>query len=368
MDTKVIESEWELLTSFLPEGWEAAAKETGAMRRSRGQISCPSILLRVLLMHTATGLSLQQTAARAKLQDIAEISDVGLLKRLRSSEGWLRELARKMFERSRFSQACAQAPMGRRLRAVDATTVQEPGATGTSWRVHYCIGIPDMRCDFYQISDVKGGESYKRLCVERGDVILADRGYCHREGVAHIMDQNAEVIVRLNSTSFPLLYGQDNEKAFDMLLHLRELKTGQAGEWPVGFKFKSKVYDGRLCAMRKSAVAAEIAKKKAINEAKKKQRAIRAETLEFAEYVFIFTNVGEKILNVSEVLELYRARWQIELCFKRFKSLLSLGHLPKKTDTSARAWIEGKLLAVMLIEQLVDEANFFSPWGFRISS
>ena len=114
--------------------------------------------------------------------------------------------------------------------------------------------------------------------------------------------------------------------------------------------------------MRKSAVAAEIAKKKAINEAKKKQRAIRAETLEFAEYVFIFTNVGEKILNVSEVLELYRARWQIELCFKRFKSLLSLGHLPKKTDTSARAWIEGKLLAVMLIEQLVDEANFF-PLG-----
>jgi len=273
-----------------------------------------------------------------------------------------------MFERSRFSQACAQAPTGRRLRAVDATTVQEPGATGTSWRVHYCIGIPDMRCDFYQISDVKGGESYKRLCVERSDVILADRGYCHREGVAHTMDQNAEVIVRLNSTSFPLLHGQDNEKAFDMLLHLRELKTGQAGEWPVGFKVKSKVYNGRLCAMRKSAVAAEIAKKKAINEAKKKQRAIRAETLEFAEYVFIFTNVGEKILNVSEVLELYRARWQIELCFKRFKSLLSLGHLPKKTDTSARAWIEGKLLAVMLIEQLVDEADFFSPWGFRISS
>lgn len=45
MDTKIIESEWELLTSFLPEGWEAAAKETGAMRRSRGQISCPSVLL-----------------------------------------------------------------------------------------------------------------------------------------------------------------------------------------------------------------------------------------------------------------------------------------------------------------------------------
>jgi IS4 transposase len=67
------------------------------------------------------------------------------------------------------------------------------------------------------------------------------------------------------------------------------------------------------------------------------------------------------------VLDLYRARWQIELCFKRFKSLLGLGHLPKRSDASARAWIEGKLLTVLLIERLVDEARFFPPWGFDIA-
>ena len=70
---------------------------------------------------------------------------------------------------------------------------------------------------------------------------------------------------------------------------------------------------------------------------------------------------------VAEALELYRARWQIELCFKRLKSLFGLGHVPKRSDASARAWIEGKLLTALLIERLIDEAKLFSPWGFEIA-
>ena len=43
-------------------------------------------------------------------------------------------------------------------------------------------------------------------------------------------------------------------------------------------------------------------------------------------------------------------------------------HVPKRSDDSARAWIEGKLLTVLLIERLLDEASFFSPWGFEIKA
>jgi hypothetical protein len=38
---------------------------------------------------------------------------------------------------------------------------------------------------------------------------------------------------------------------------------------------------------------------------------------------------------------LYRSRWQIELAFKRMKSLMGLGHLPKKDPVSCRAWLIG---------------------------
>lgn len=367
METTLMNEEWELLTTLLPEGWRDLAKSTGAMQRARGEITSPDVLLQVLLMHVSTGLSLQQAVARAKVQGLATITDVALLKRLRTSEKWLQTLARQMFEESRFSSTSATAPTGRRLRAIDATTVQEPGATGTDWRVHYCITLPDMRCDFYQITDAKGGETYKRLPIQAGDIVLGDRGYCHREGVAHVLRQQGDVIVRLNSTNFPLLCAR-RDATFEMLPHCRRLKGRQPNEWIVRFKAEGGPWTGRFCAVRKSRIAADISKKKILREASRKQRNVRPETLELAEYVFIFSSVSRNILNARQALELYRARWQIELCFKRFKSLLSLGHLPKRSDTSARAWIEGKLLTVLLIERLADEANFFSPWGFGLLS
>jgi hypothetical protein len=363
MSVAPMDEEWKLLAGFLPDGWRDLARETKAMRRARGEIATAETLMQVLLMHVATGLSLKQAVARAQAQGIAKISDVALLKRLRSSELWLRELARLMFESSRFSHTGTRAPKGRRLRAVDATTVEEPGATGTDWRVHYSISLPEMRCDFYEITDNKGAESYKRIPVKAGDIILGDRGYCHREGVAHVLQHGGDVIVRLNSVSFPLVH-PDKDSPFDLLRHLRRLRGHQPGEWPVRFMANGKLWKARLCAIRKSRTAAEQAKKKVARKANKKQKKFRPETLEFAEYVYVLITDGCKSMSAAEVLDLYRARWQIELCFKRLKSLLKLGHVPKRSDASARAWIQGKLLTVLLIERLVREARFFSPWGF----
>jgi hypothetical protein len=292
---------------------------------------------------------------------------VALLKRLRTSERWLRELARRMFEASRFGRAGIRVPEGRRLRAVDATTVAEPGATGTDWRIHYSIGLPEMRCDFYEVTDRKGAETYKRIPLQEGDVILGDRGYCHREGVAHVLRAKGDVIVRLNSTSFPLL-GAKEDVAFDILAHLRRLRGHQPGEWPVRFEAHEELWPVRLCAIRKSQHAAERAKDKIRQEASKKQLEVRPETLEGAAYTFVLVSLPIEALSVEEALDLYRARWQIELCFKRLKSLFQLGHVPKRSDDSARAWIEGKLLTVLLIERLIDEARFFSPWGFQIEA
>jgi len=171
-----MDEEWELLASFLPAEWRDLARETGAMRRARGEITSPEVLLQILLLHVATGLSLRQTVARARAQGLASLSDVALLKRLRTSEAWLGELARQMFEASRFSRAGVQVPEGHRLRAVDATTVAEPGATGTDWRIHYSLSLPDMRCDFYEVTDAHGGESCKRIPVRKGTSSLQTAG------------------------------------------------------------------------------------------------------------------------------------------------------------------------------------------------
>lgn len=370
MSTTLLDEEWCVLADLLPEGWQEMARKTGAMRRARGGVTSPEALLRLLLLHVATGLSLRQTVARAHVTGLASVTDVALLKRLRSSEGWLREMARCTFEASRFARTPAVSSTlleGRRLRAVDATTVEEPGATGTDWRVHYCISLPDLRCDFYELTDVQGAETYKRVPVAAGDIILGDRGYSHREGVAHVLRNRGDVILRLNSTSFPLRR-TDRDERFALLPHLRRLDACQPGEWPVRFKTGDRWWDARLCAVRKTEVAAERAKKRIRRLASKKGHQPETDTLEFAEYVFVLTTLDPQDVSAIEVLELYRARWQIELCFKRLKSLLRLGHLPKRSDESARAWIQGKLLTVLLIERLIDKARFFSPWGFNLAA
>ena len=66
------------------------------------------------------------------------------------------------------------------------------------------------------------------------------------------------------------------------------------------------------------------------------------------------------------MLELYRSRWQIELAFKRMKSILGLGHLPKKDPESCRAWLHGKLFTSLLVERLIGAARTLSPWGYEL--
>ena len=68
--------------------------------------------------------------------------------------------------------------------------------------------------------------------------------------------------------------------------------------------------------------------------------------------------------SASALMELYRRRWQVELAFKRLKSLLQLGHLRKTDPEGAKAWLQGKVLAACLIEQLILIGERFSPWGY----
>jgi hypothetical protein len=55
-----------------------------------------------------------------------------------------------------------------------------------------------------------------------------------------------------------------------------------------------------------------------------------------------------------------------QLVFKQLKTLAELGALPKHTDESARAWLYGKLLVVLLGQKLERLGRDISPWGYRL--
>lgn len=220
-------------------------------------------------------------------------------------------------------RVCSQ----RRVRVVDVTTIEEQGGAGTDWRVHYTLCLPDLNCDFFELTDEHGGETYRRIPVERKDLMLGDRGYSNAPGVGTVREAGGDVLVRWNSFSFPLETAEG--KAFEALKELSKLPKRGAREWTVSFPYKGKRYTGRLCAIRKNDVATARAREKMRQKARKKQKQVDAEALKLAAFVVVFTTVSQDVINTREVLELYRVRWQIELRFKHLKSLLGLGCLPK---------------------------------------
>ena len=96
-----------------------------------------------------------------------------------------------------------------------------------------------------------------------------------------------------------------------------------------------------------------------------KGQLVRPETVESAAYIFVFTTLDRRF-NPTTILEIYRGRWQIELTFKRLKSIIGIGHLKKTDLEAAKAWIHGKLLVAFLIEALIVAAERFFPWGYPI--
>ena len=363
MRTDILAEEWGVITRFLPAEWRELARSTGALKRAR-QVRTPDALLRLVFLYAASGLSLQQAAARATTAGLAELSSVALMKRMRGVEPWLRELAARVFaDRARTAPFDA-VPAGRTLKVVDATHVKVSGSSGTDWRLHYVLRLPTLTCDFAEVTDSRGGETYKRVPVQHGDIILGDRGYCHREGVAHVVESGGDVVVRLNATNFPLLH--PNGERFDLVATMRSLRGHEPRSWPVRFQANGREYTARLCAIRKSVTAAREAKARLLKAARKKGNTVRPETLELAEYIFVLSTPGLDELSAADVLELYRVRWQIELEFKRLKSLFDVGTAPNRDPQAVRSWIYAKLLAVLLLERLGEEARLFSPWGFPL--
>jgi hypothetical protein len=363
MRADILAEEWAVITRFLPDNWRELARSTGALRRAR-QVPDADVLLRLVFLYAASGLSLQHASARAATAGLARISRVALMKRMRSAGPWLRALAEAVFAEGARRPSLEAVPAGRRLRIVDATHVRVSGSGVADWRLHYVLGLPSLTCDFAEVTDSSGGETYTRVPVEPGDIILGDRGYCHREGVAYVLERGGDVVVRLNSNSFPLLSSKGER--LDLLATMRSLVEHVPGSWPVRFEAGGKEYDARLCAVRKSASAAQQAKERLLKTARKKGRTVREETLELAEYIFVLATSGLDGLSAAEILELYRARWQVELGFKRLKSLFDAGSAPNHDAEAVRSWIYAKLLAVLLIERLGEESRLFSPWGFPL--
>jgi hypothetical protein len=362
------DSDFEYLLTFLPPEWDQMAKKLGALRRCR-KFDDAKVLLRILLMHLAEGCSLRETAVRARQGKLADVSDVAIMDRLRQAEEWFRWMNTKLMEHWVVRHPRTIFGEGWNVRVVDGTQVKEPGPTGSSWRIHYAVGLPSLRCSAVEVTDSEGfgnGETFVRFPVTADDLFIGDRAYGLTRGIAHVIKGGGDVLVRFGWNALPLWSSQT--KRFNLFRHLHKLQGTAIGDWAVSIRGDNRFLPGRVCAIKKSRQAAEKARKDVLRKAQKHSAQILPETLDAASYVFVFTSIPSEKLAPTHVLEFYRGRWQVELVFKRLKSLMAFGHLRKRDDQSAKAWIQGKLFVAFLLEALLRQGESFFPWGYPILS
>ena len=82
---------------------------------------------------------------------------------------------------------------------------------------------------------------------------------------------------------------------------------------------------------------------------------------EAAKYVLLFTTAPCARLDTERCLQGYRLRWQVELQFKRWKSLCGFDQLPNYRDDTTLAWLYAKLLLGALLDRMASIPSELSP-------
>jgi hypothetical protein len=203
------------------------------------------------------------------------------------------------------------------------------------------------------ISDGHTREDYERHPIKPGDVVLGDRAYARSGGIGLVKSVGGDVVVRFNPRSMRLC--EEGKQLVDLLGQKDRIPQTGACSWRLTMPvLPKKKRTGSHKSVRLS---------KAYDWIPVRVVAARRRT---GTIVWVLTTLSEDAVSDADVMDLYRLRWQIELLFKRLKSLLDLDCMPSRKGPTARSWLLARLLAAAMAQKLVPPSRAFPPWGYRL--
>ena len=350
-----IAGDWPMIEAQLPPNWRELGRAHGIDPAAKkrlppgAKIRDLGVVLRLVLFHVGANVALATTTAMGAAATLSTISPVALHQWMRRIGPWLASLLAALTEAAEKFDPARWA--GYDVRIVDATVVSRPGSKGTTARVHYALRLTDLHPIYEEVTDEKGGETFRRFAHVAGpkQLWLGDRGYASPPGIAAMTAAGSAVLVRWNRGALPLYDAQGALlDVGEKLSHLNH--CSKPHEWAAWVHPKrGPIIRGRICAVRLPPDKAEEARVRARRE---QGTQVTAETLEFAEFVVLFTTVPKELLVAEQILDLYRLRWQVELSIKRDKSIAGLDRLPNFRDDTIKSWILAKLLLTQIARKI----------------
>ena len=361
--------DWPAIAARLPADLDldALARETGAIQRRRGDgIADGETLLRVSLARGPGGKSLQETASWADQIGLAELTAQSLNERLHRSVAFLSAVTQRLLA----ARAGPPVPWsGRCLHLIDGSTVSRPGSKGTDWRIHavYDLGRGGFR--HLEVTDGHGAESLLRCAPVAGEVAIADRGYARMRELRACLEafgpQARDFIVRVGWSALVL---RDIQGApFNLIETLASLPVEtRAHEWVVqmvgGSSPQTAPLALRLIALPLPAEKAAANRLKLNRKASRDQQRLDPRSLIAAGFMVLVTSLPETI-PAGEICAVYRLRWQIELAFKRLKSLIHIDRLPTRTEPGSLSWLYPHLIMALLTDDMNQDILESFPSG-----
>ncbi len=343
----------EVETSRLPRDLEAKAVELKAWSRQRG-LGGVSDLLRALLVYACCQYSWRELGMWAVLKGIGALSERAWRKRLDQARAWIEWLLGELLG---VQQTPKWLPAGAgRVLLIDATRLKTLGGTGDDVRLHQSYDLRAGRMEQVQVTDRHQAEGLGHFSLRAGDTIVSDAGYPVASSVEATQQSQSVLLQRTTATHLHL--EDEQGQTIELKARIKHVPANCLKEvrgWVRLPQSGQRAPVRVVCYHLPQEQAKQARERKAAKLRKKHGPKYNQELVWWAGWVILVTTADCAVWSGQDLVRLYRARWQIELFFKRLKQCLHLHQIRLKDWQRVSCVVQLYLISWWLQEQ---EAGF----------
>jgi len=327
---------------------DASARYSGALCRRR-VVKSGADLLHFVLVYCLTDWSLRMIGLWGTLMDVGSLSKSAVRKRLRQCQPWIGMLIVRLLMANQLS---VPQYAGMKVRLFDASLVSLPGSRKADWRLHLGFDLTHLRIDGVHLTTYKQGETLTQWTFQPNEICLADRCYGNAANLGVLLGALAYFVIRIGWQNLPI-YDREGQR-LAISDWLRVLSTDPAAapaERQVWVKTPQGQFPVRLIARAIPPEKAAKARKTLLAQAKQQKHTLDQRSLLAAGFVMVVSNLPPLNWSATQILALYRFRWQVELVFKRLKSILAFDQVRAHDPQLAQVYLLTKILIALVLQE-----------------